>query len=70
MEDQEIENKLREIEDRLAMHDMYKQGKLEQIQLSNRAHQESVRAKVQGLREGASTAGEFFQRQEEYLKKV
>lgn len=31
MEDQEIENKLREIEDRLAMHDMYKQGKLEQI---------------------------------------
>lgn len=29
-----------------------------------------MRAKVQGLREGASTAGEFFQRQEEYLKKV
>lgn len=66
----DIEDKLRQIEAKIAQSEELKHSRIEQHKQSLRSHTDYVHMKLQTVREASNTMGEFFTNQKKYYEKI
>ena len=70
MEDLEIEDRLRQIEERIKVHEHMKNSRIEQQIYSIRSHTDQVLTKAHRVKDQHNTTEEFFTRQKQYYDKI